>query len=395
MSTEIPPRAWVEVRGSALLRNLEAVRAAAGPSIRLIAMVKANGYGLGVEPLIRILETEPLWGYGVASVEEGRELRELGVRRPVLVFSPVPPGAEAAAVAAGLTLCVSDAEALERLAAAARSAGTVVTAHLEIDTGMGRAGFPDGTIDRWRPRVAELTVGSGEASQGSEEGAGGVRLGGLFTHYHSADAVAGAARASIEAQQRRLAPVLASLEGLLSADAFVHLSNSAGILRGPRSGSSVAEAGVRPGIFLYGGRAGETLPDPEPVVTIRARVIRVARVPAGATQGYGSTYRADGEERWATLAIGYGDGLPRALSNRGSVLLHGHEAPIVGRISMDVTVVDITGLPSTRPGDLATIVGRDGDRERTLDAVAREAGTISYEILTGLSRRLPRVWLPD
>jgi alanine racemase len=149
---------------------------------------------------------------------------------------------------------------------------------------------------------------------------------------------------------------------------------------------------VRPGIFLYGGRAGADA-DPHPVASVRARVARVADAPPGATVGYGATYRARRPERWATLAIGYGDGVRRALAaGGGEALLHGRRVPIIGRISMDVTVVDVTEVPGVAEGDVATLLGRDADEEIRVDQLAARVGTISYEILTGLGPRLPRVY---
>jgi alanine racemase len=151
---------------------------------------------------------------------------------------------------------------------------------------------------------------------------------------------------------------------------------------------------VRAGIYLYGGdpaeAAGEYEP-PAPVVSVRARVVLVRDVPAGATCGYGATHTAAAPARWATLAIGYGDGLPRALGNRGQALVRGRRVPIIGRISMDLTVVDITGLEGVAPGEVATLLGRDGDEAITVEELAALADTISYEILTGFTPRLPRV----
>jgi alanine racemase len=175
-------------------------------------------------------------------------------------------------------------------------------------------------------------------------------------------------------------------EGLM-----VHACNSPGVLRE----SDWAGNAVRPGIFLYGGEAGADLPGPEEVASLRARVVHIRDAPVGASVGYGATHRAARPERWATLAIGYGDGLPRVLSNRGHAILAGRRVPIVGRISMDVTVVDITGLPQVRCGDVATLMGSDGDESISVNEVADLAGTINYEILTGLAPRLPRVWLDD
>ncbi len=151
--------------------------------------------------------------------------------------------------------------------------------------------------------------------------------------------------------------------------------------------------GARPGIYLYGG-AVPGAPAPDPVVTLDAAIVRVVDVPAGASVGYGATHRATGPARWATAAIGYGDGLPRALSNRGRALVHGRPAPVVGRVSMDLTVLDVTGRDDVRPGDRATFLGRDGDLEIRPEEIAEHADTISYEILSRLSPRVPRIPTP-
>jgi alanine racemase len=152
---------------------------------------------------------------------------------------------------------------------------------------------------------------------------------------------------------------------------------------------------ARPGVFLYGGGVGPDLPAPEPVATVRARVVRVREAAHGDSAGYGATYRAEGPERWATLAIGYADGLPRALGGRGRALIAGRAVPLIGRISMDMTVANISGLDGVEPGDIATLIGRDGDTHVTVDEVARLSGTISYEVLTGFAPRLPRIWMDD
>ena len=172
-------------------------------------------------------------------------------------------------------------------------------------------------------------------------------------------------------------------EGLM-----VHVLNSAGSFRTPEYARSV----VRPGIFLYGGRVGPEQPEPEPVASVHARVVHLRDAAPGTTLGYGSTPTATVSERWATLSIGYGDGLPRALSNRGHAIVEGEKVPIIGRISMDVTVVNVSGVSNVHEGSVATLIGSDGDARISLDDVAGEAGTISYEVLTGLTDRLPRVW---
>jgi alanine racemase len=274
------------------------------------------------------------------------------------------------AVEAELTLSISSPDALAWLRAEAR--GRAPAFHLEIDTGMGRAGFDWRDVARWAPAAHEAHRD-------------GVRWEASFTHLHSADEGEG----TVDEQWRRLQDALE--RAAPPAGAFVHALNSAGALRCPR----YAADAVRPGIFLYGGRAGAGLPEPEEVAAVRARVVHVRDAPTGTTVGYGATYRSRRDERWATLGVGYGDGLPRSLGNRGSALLRGRRVPIVGRISMDVTVVDITDVPGVEAGEVATLVGADGGAHITVDEVAELAGTISYEILTGFTTRIPRIWLDD
>ena len=371
-------RAWIEVRSSALRHNYRTVRKAVEEAAdesppAMIPMVKADAYGLGVGPAVAALEQEGPWGFGVATVEEGLELRGLGVERPVVVFAPVPPGAVEAAVEGDLILAISDLDTLVRVQAAARGQGREATVHLEVDTGMGRAGLDWRRSGEWGPRVRELARDP-------------LRIGGVFTHFHSADQ--GEAD-GLNLQAERFRDALETLA--LPEPGMVHLCNSAAALRRP----SLGRGGVRPGIVLYGGRAGVGLPEPEAVASVRARIALVREVPPGTTVGYGATYAARGWERWATLGIGYGDGLPRILGNRGHALVRGRRVPIVGRISMDMTVVDITSLNEVSKGEVATLLGRDGDEEVSVEEMARLADTINYEILTGFTPRLPRIWLED
>ena len=364
-------RAWIEIDPGALRRNYRRMARALPPGCGLVPMVKADGYGLGMLGVVSALAPLEPWGWGVATVEEGVRLRRHGVRGRVVIFSPVPPGAEERIAAAGLTPTVSDVDTLDRLRHAARDPLPV---HLEIDTGMGRAGLPWDRADAWAPAVRERLGPP-------------LRWEGVFTHFHSADEPGGP---GVEEQRRRFRRALEILDP--PTGVIRHVRNPAGILRLEPGTAGLGLA--RPGIGLYGGGSGPDLPSPEPVASLRARVTRVADVAPGATVGYGATYRARGPERWATLAVGYGDGYRRAASNRARVLVAGERVPVVGRVSMDVTVVNITGLDGVRPGNVATLLGRDGEAEIRLDELAGWMGTIAYEVLTGFTPRLPRVWLP-
>jgi alanine racemase len=341
-------------------------------------MVKADAYGMGLAPvanaLRRALPPHLLWAFGVAAVAEGEALRACGWRGRIVVFAPTPPGEYERAAAADLSLALSEAEAVRRWAKAARRSGRRRAFHTEIDTGMGRAGFPCRAAARWGIEV-------------ERDAAEWLRWEGVFTHFYSADE---ADSAPTELQWQRFRSALGQLPpGQTDIQRrVVHAANSAAALRFPPTACDL----VRPGIALYGGAAG---PDDHPhaVAALRARVVLVREVPERTTVGYGATYAARRTERWATLAIGYGDGVPRALGpGGGEVLLNGARAPIIGRISMDVTVVDVSSVPGVETGGVATLIGRDGDEEITVDEVAARCGTISYEILSGLGPRLPRIY---
>ena len=369
MSTNLNARAWVQVQADALRENYTRIAKSVAPEARVLPMVKADAYGLGVDRVVAHLERLNPWGYGVATVEEGRFVRGLGVERPIVVCSPTPIGELSRAIDAELDLSISSLTLLARANDAARAAGRMARVHIEVDTGMGRSGFDWRTHEEWLPVLF--------AERSHTEWVG------CYTHLHSADTDP----ASVEDQWTRLSVVLAALEELPETP-MVHLLNSAGVFRVP----GLAKALVRSGIFLYGGEIGLGQPTPEAVASVHARVVHIRDVPVGTTLGYGATYSAQTEERWATLSIGYGDGLPRALGNCGSALLAGRRVPLIGRISMDVTVVNITDVPEVEEGSVATLIGRVGDEAITVDEVAGLAGTISYEIFTGLTARLPRIW---
>jgi alanine racemase len=363
----------------ALRRNLRRVKDAAGASA-LVPMLKANAYGLGMGPVLEMVRREAapheLWAVGVAAVSEGEALRALGWGGRVMVFAPMPPGEYARAARAGLTPALSEIDAVRRWAQAAKDEGRRLAFHTEIDTGMGRAGFAAADAAAWGAEVARAAADLLEWE-------------GCFTHFHSAD------EPEPEPTDRQQALFQRALE-LLPPGAgrrVLHSANSAGAVRRGGFGGDV----VRPGIFLYGGSAGPGA-EPEPVASLRARIALVREVEPGSTCGYGATYTATRRERWGTLSIGYGDGLPRRLSPAGGeALVRGRRVPIIGRISMDVTVVDLTDVPGpVEAGETATLIGTDGGESITVDEVAARVGTISYEVLTGLGTRLPRVYVaPD
>jgi alanine racemase len=349
-------RAWVEIDLGALRQNAAAIAQRAGTP--LLPMVKANGYGLGAVTVARTLERLAPWGFGVATVSEGVQLREAGVERHLVVFTPLLQNELADARRWRLTPCFGDPLRLARWLELGGGAW-----QLAIDTGMNRDGVRWDLIDSMSEGV----------SRSPPEGA--------FTHLHSADM----ANDTAEQQERRFAE---SLFHLPARPALLHAENSAMIVR--RAGSPWNLA--RPGIFLYGGSDTGAAPlHPLPVMKLRARIVDLRTVGAGETVSYGGTYRADGTRRIATVAIGYGDGYPRSLSNRGEAIVRGCRVPVAGIVNMDMTMLDVTSVPCD-VGDIATFIGSEGDVSLTLDDVARRARTISYEVLTGLGGRLERVY---
>jgi len=353
-SSTVKLRAWVDVDLGALVRNARALEERAG--VPLLPMIKADAYGLGAVPVARALSALRPWGFGVATVPEGLELREAGVAERIVIFTPLLPAEFAAARAADLQPTLGDGDAI---AAWNEHGGEW---HLAVDTGMQRSGV------RW-DRVSSLRAAT-EANPPAS----------AFTHYHSPERDDG----SVAEQDQRFDEALAAMP---VRPPLTHSDNSAAIVR--RSGQP--HGVVRPGVFLYGVGSGSPTAEPEPVVHLRARVLEVRDVHVGESVSYGATWRADWPTRIATVAVGYADGYRRHLSNIGKAILKGHVVPVVGVVTMDMTLLDVTGVPCA-PGDVVTLAGKDGEHVITVEQLAREGGLSPYEFLTGLRLRLPRVY---
>lgn len=345
-------RAWIEVDLAALARNAKTIAGHSGT--QLLPMIKADAYGLGVGPVLRTLERLSPWGYGVATVAEGEELRALGTRRPVIVFTPLLVEELDRARKADLTPTLGALDAV--VAWAGRGPW-----HLAIDTGMLRAGADWRTLSRLREVVGRYPPA------------------GAFTHFHSAEVNA----ASIAEQESRFTEALTSLPAIPTA---LHTDNSAAIIR--RGASN--RAFVRPGIFLYGaGRFPESRLAPEPVVSLRGRVVEVRVGAAGDSVSYGATHRLSQPARVATVALGHADGYPIAMGNTGIALVRGSPVPVVGRVTMDMTMLDVTNS-MCRAGDIVTFIGKDGTEFLSLDDVAERGNVSPYELLVRMRNRLPR-----
>jgi alanine racemase len=323
---------------------------------RLIAVVKAGGYGHGALPAAKAALSGGATGLAVATIEEARELGALVPPEDILVMGGLTREQARAAASGGWGVAVSSAD----LAFALRDAAEDVPVHLKIDTGMGRFGC----TPEEAPVLARLIVESL-----------GLRLAGTWTHFASAD--------SDEALTRLQFGLFMETLNRFEVDPGIrHACNSGGALRHPE----FALDAVRCGIAIYGSE----WPGTQPALALRSVVTHVKTVEAGATVGYGATWKASGERHVATVAIGYADGVHRARSNRGQVIVRGRRAPLIGVVSMDAITLDVTDVPDVQVGDVATLIGADGDERITAEEVAEWSGTISYEVLTSLGPRVER-----
>jgi alanine racemase len=356
----------------ALDHNFQEVRGRAGGR-KVLAVVKAQAYGHGAVAVSRRLVDLGAGMLGVALVEEGRELREAGIHAPVLIMGAVFPGQADEVVRLGLTPAVASLAVARALSQAAQRRQAPVAVHIKIDTGMGRIGLSPEAAPDLIAEVMELE---------------GVRVEGLMTHFADAD-LRDKQFASV--QMDRFEDLITSLEKRGMSVPVRHAANSAAVLDYRRALFTM----VRPGVMLYGynpleGGAGADL---RPVLSLVTRIAFLKRTPAGVPISYGRTFITGRESLIATIPIGYADGYSRGLSNRGEAIVHGKRVPVAGRVCMDMTMLDVTDVPGVAEGDEVVLIGSQGAERITADDVAAKTGTISYEVLCGISGRVPRVYI--
>jgi alanine racemase len=386
---------WAEISKSALTHNLRAIRDFVNPPgekrktpRKVLSIVKGNGYGHGGPQVAKILETAGSDWFGVTCTNEGIDVRKAGVRKPILVLTSFWPGEEANLLKHDLTAVVHRCEQLAALdrAAAKRSARKSVSFHLKIDTGMNRLGIATTDIECFARQLAKCKH---------------LRLGGVMTHFASSEAFAPAPQGQQTLdQEQSFYAALDRMRALGIDTGIVHMANSGAIAARPESWGDM----VRPGVILYGYHPGYDPPEQraeaerrlplKPVMSLRTRIISLRRVPAGSGVGYGAKFVAPRPSVIAVLAAGYGDGIHRSLGNgRGCVLLRGKLVPIVGIVSMDVTMIDVTEIPGVEIGDVVTIYGTDGEHVHAASAVARSIGTVTSDLLCAVTARVPRVYV--
>lgn len=368
-----PTVAEIDLR--ALQHNYRLIRARVPADVGVLAAVKGDAYGHGAVACAQALQEVGCDWFGVALVEEGRALREAGIDRPILCLGGVagPDGAEVA-LRWRLTPVVSDLAAAEWIDRAAARRREPCGVHLKVDTGMGRLGVPIAHWNSFLDRLAGLRW---------------IRVDGICTHLAESEDDSEEARIFTREQGRRFLGAVQAARARGFNPALLHAANSGAILRHPAFTFDL----VRPGILLYGyGPAGaEPSLDLRPVMRVTTRVLLVRDLPQGVGVSYGRTWTTPRPSRIATLPVGYADGYPRALSNRAEVLIHGHRAPVRGRVCMDMCMVDVTDVPvPVEAGDPVVLLGAQGDEAITAWDLARWSDTVAYEVLSGFSARVPR-----
>jgi len=360
---------WAEIDLDAFASNVRLMAARAAPA-RLYAVVKANAYGHGAVACARAAVEAGAHGLAVVCVDEAEELRRAGVTAPILVVGHLPPSDASRVVALDLMPTVGAPELARALSAVAAARGATVPIHLELETGLNRHGLqPDACI-----ALAEQA-----------RAARNIEVRGLFTHFAAAE----------EGDQRFTRSQFDQLKAVSDRLPWIterHCAASASVLLD----HEMALEAVRAGLSLYGYRPAPWVgADAElrPVLSLRARIARLLDVERGATVGYGRTWAATKAARVALVMCGYADGYRRALGNRAPVAVRGQLAPVIGRVAMDMAMVDVTAIPAAAVGDVVTLLGRDGEAEVTADELADLTDTISWEILAGISARVPRLYL--
>jgi alanine racemase len=372
---QLPRRCWVEIDLAALERNLKLIRASLPPHIKYVAVVKADAYGHGLPHIAARLMHSGADLFAVASVAEAMGLRELSGDWPILLLSPVLPEEDRYLAEYELAATVSCEGEVARFDAIGRATGKPIAVHLKIDTGMGRLGV-------WHTEAGKL--------YGQIRAAKGLKLAGVFTHFSSADEDP----VFTEEQRQIFLHTLEKFPDFDHASLFVHADNSAGLETTPGRGIFNA---VRVGLLQFG-----ILPHPhsllarvhtEPVFSFHTRVGLVKRLPAGTGISYGRTRRLTRDSTVAILTAGYGDGIARACSNRAQVLIHGVRCPVLGRVTMDQTIVDITDVPTpVKSGDNVVLVGRQDGAEITISEFSGWSDSIPWETLCSVTKRVPRLY---
>ncbi|MEP6902392.1 MAG: alanine racemase [Actinomycetota bacterium] len=368
---------WAEINLDNIVFNFNSVKKFVGNHLQYMAVVKADGYGHSSIECAKTLESVGIEWFGVALPEEGVELREVGIRKSILCLGSFWFGQEELLLKHNLTPVIYQIEKAESYNQKAKDRGIIASVHIKIDTGMGRIGVRFDEVKSFTEKL---------------QGLKNLRVEGLMTHFAAADNLS--ENDFTDLQIKRFNNALEIFEEKGFSPLYKDLANSPGAIAHKNSRGNM----VRLGGILY-GLGGDVLPQtiklPElkPVMSLYTRIAHLKKVPKGETLGYSRTYQTKNDSLIATIPIGYQDGLPRALSNKGKVLIHGNFAPIIGRISMDWTILDVSDIPKVKLEDEVVIIGKQNDLKITAEEIAKQSGTISYEITCGINRRVTRKYV--
>lgn len=368
-------RVYAEIDLDAIESNIKEIKGCNRPGTGVYGVVKSDGYGHGSVPVAAVLEPE-VCGYAVASIEEGILLRQHGIRKPILVLGVTHVSHYEDLIRYEIRPAMFQLEKVKKLSETAVSMGACAKIHVAVDTGMSRIGLMTGEED------AEVIWQMSRLP--------GIEIEGLFTHFACADeGEREATQKALEKYQR----LVGFLEQRGLSIPVKHCANSAAILDWPEAGFDA----VRAGIAMYGlYPSAQVSREPArlcPALSLKSFISYKKTIPAGTPVSYGGTFVSEREMTIATIPIGYGDGYPRNVSNRGQVLIRGKRARILGRVCMDQMMVDVTHIPEAEEEDVVTLIGRDGDEEITVEELADIGGGFHYEIICGLGKRVPRVYL--
>ena len=376
---KIQSRIYAAVDLDAVLYNLESMKKNIHRDTKIIAVLKADGYGHGAVPLAReIAPLSYIWGIAVATVEEGMELRRAGISKPILILGYTYEEDYETIVREDFRPAVFKISMANRLSEEAVKAGKTIKIHIKVDTGMTRIGYRD--IKKDVPEILAIS------------NLPGVEIEGIFTHFARADETD---TAPAYTQLNKYLEFLRELEKMGLSIPVKHCSNSAGIIRIPEANFDA----VRAGVILYGmypSQEVEKEPVPlKPVMEIKSHIAYIKTVEPGVEVSYGGTYTTQKVTRIATIPVGYADGYARGLSNKGSVLIRGRRAPILGRVCMDQFMVDVTEIPEARELDEVTLLGKDGVERITMEELGEISGRFNYEFACCISKRVPRIYIKN
>lgn len=361
----------------AIEANFEAMKAKLREGTQIVGVIKTDGYGHGAVPIAHLMEDKDyLWGFATATIEEAMELRDAGITKPILILGYVFPEAYPDLIARDIRPTVFRLDMAEELSREAVRQGKTVYIHIKLDTGMSRIGFAD----------AEESIQTIRQIQALP----GVVLEGLFTHFAKADEYD---KTPAHLQLNRYLRFAKACEEAGISFPLYHCSNSAGIMELPEANLSMVRAGITIYGLLPSDEVDEKAMPLQPAMSLKSHIVYVKEIEAGTQVSYGGTYTADSRRRIATVPVGYGDGYPRTLSNKGCVLIAGRRSPIRGRVCMDQLMVDVTDIPEAACGTEVTLIGADGGEWLTMEELGALSGRFNYELACDIAKRVPRIYL--